>query len=112
MFITFTTFITTEKRTHIIYVYIIMPTYYKYGYKFVAPSNTEHKKYDVYDVKTDKKIASFGDRRYEHYHDKIGYYSHLNHNDVVRKKLYRIRHAKDIHNMDSAGGFSFKFLWS
>ena len=88
-----------------------MVVYYKYGYKFVAPSNREHSKYDVYDVKTDKKIASFGDRRYEHYKDKIGYYSHLDHNDVVRRKLYRIRHAKDLNNRDGAGYFSGKYLW-
>lgn len=89
-----------------------MTIYYKFGYKFVAPSKTEHKKYDVYDVKTDKKIASFGDVRYEQYHDKIGHYSHLNHHNEGRRRLYKMRHIKDIHNMNSAGGFSFKYLWS
>jgi hypothetical protein len=89
-----------------------MPTYYKHGFKFVAPSNVLNKKYDVYDVKTDKKIASFGDRRYEHYHDKIGYYSHLDHNNTARRKLYKMRHEKDRHVYQSAGWYADRFLWT
>ena len=88
-----------------------MPIYYKFGYKFVAPSKTEHKKYDVYDVKTDKKIASFGDNRYNQYHDKIGYYKHLDTHNEARRKLYRMRHAKDLNNRDGAGYYAAKFLW-
>ena len=88
-----------------------MPVYYKFGYKFVAPSNREHSKYDVYDVKTDKKIASFGDRRYNHFNDKIGYYSHLDTNDIARRKLYKLRHEKDRHVYQSAGWFADRFLW-
>jgi hypothetical protein len=65
-----------------------MPVYYKFGHKFVAPSKTENKKYDVYDIKTDKKIASFGDKRYNHYHDRISHYSYLDTHNEARKKLY------------------------
>tara|TARA_R110000868_G_scaffold175436_1_gene412475 strand:+ start:94 stop:360 length:267 start_codon:yes stop_codon:yes gene_type:complete len=88
-----------------------MPVYYKFGYKFVAPSNTEHKKYDVYDVKTDKKITSFGDRRYNHFNDKIGYYDHLNTNDIARRKLFKTRHEKNRHVYQSAAWFADRFLW-
>jgi hypothetical protein len=84
--------------------------YHKDGYKFVAPSNTENKKYDVYD-KDDKKLASFGDKRYQQYIDKIGHYKHLNHYDKQRRKNYRTRHAKDIDNYPHAGYFSARFLW-
>jgi hypothetical protein len=89
-----------------------MPVYYKFGYKFVAPSKTENKKYDVYDVKTDKKIASFGDKRYNHYHDRIGHYSYLDTHNEARKKLYKMRHEKDRHNYQSAGWFADRFLWT
>ena len=47
------------------------------NYLFVAPSNTKDKKYDVYDYKTGKKIASFGNINYQQYKDKISYYSDL-----------------------------------
>lgn len=42
-----------------------------------------------------KKIQSvkFGDRRYEHYFDRIGLWSELNHNDHKRRAAYRKRHA-------------------
>jgi hypothetical protein len=88
-----------------------MPIYYKFGYKFVAPSKTEHKKYDVYDVKTDKKIASFGHRDYNHFHDRIGAYSHKDTHDTARRRLYKMRHEKDRHNYQSAGWFADRFLW-
>jgi len=88
-----------------------MPIYYKFGYKFVAPSKTEHKKYDVYDKTTDKKIASFGDVRYNHYHDRIGAYKHLDTNNEARRRLYRLRHSGDIHNKDGGGYWAAKYLW-
>jgi len=90
-----------------------MPVYYKDGYKFVAPSKTKHKKYDVYDIQTDKKIASFGDNRFQQFHDSISsYYSHLNHGDNKRRILYKLRHKKDLANKHGAGYFSYKYLWS
>jgi len=85
--------------------------YYKDNYKFVAPSKTQFKKYDVYDIKTDKKIASFGDKRYGHYKDRIGHYSYLDTNNEARRRLYRLRHASDIHNKDGAGYWAAKYLW-
>jgi len=49
---------------------------------------------------------------YEQYHDKIGHYSSLNHNDPKRKARYIIRHRKDIHNKPHAGYFAYKYLWT
>lgn len=84
--------------------------YNKFGYKFVAPSKREHKKYDVYD-KDDKYLASFGDVRYQQYHDKIGHYKNLDHMDNQRRINYNTRHAKDLDNYPHAGYFSGRFLW-
>ncbi len=39
------------------------------------------------DKKSKKKIIAFGDKRYEQYKDNVlGLYSHLDHNDIKRKK--------------------------
>jgi hypothetical protein len=84
--------------------------YNKFGYKFVAPSKRENKKYDVYD-KDDKYLASFGHKNYQQFYDKIGAYAHLNHKDNQRRKNYRSRHAKDLDNYPHAGYFSGRFLW-
>lgn len=82
-------------------------------YEAKAPSKTENKKYDIF--KDDKKILSFGDRRYSHYTDKLGYYKHLDHNDKDRRKLYRIRHKEDkgvvLNSPKYPGFFSWHFLW-
>jgi hypothetical protein len=62
--------------------------------KFTIPSKG-YKKYKavIYDT-NGKKIKSvlFGDRRYEHYFDRIGMWSELNHNDRKRRAAYRKRH--------------------
>lgn len=36
----------------------------------------------------------FGDDRYEHYHDKTGFFDYLDHRDPERRKNYRARHSK------------------
>jgi len=83
--------------------------YYRNGYT-ITPSNRNHKKYDVY--KGDRYITSFGDVRYEHYYDKLGFYSNLDHLDSQRRRLYRTRHARDnIDNPNYAGYWSWKYLW-
>ena len=82
-----------------------MKTYYSY---IIKPSTRKNKKYDVF--KKDKYITSFGDTRYEHYFDKVGYYSHLDHNDKERRKQYYQRHNKDYPKY-SADWFSKKYLW-
>lgn len=56
----------------------------------------------------------FGDTKYFHYKDAISsYWSHLNHNDKERRRLYRLRHAGEglASRFPSAGWFSWNFLW-
>jgi len=54
-------------------------------------STNPHKKYDAF---IGTKRVSFGDRNYQQFHDKIGHWSHLDHNDPERRKKYRARHGK------------------
>jgi len=78
---------------------------------------TDHKiyKYWVY-VKSNndgiKKIG-FGNKRYQHYYDRIGYYSNLDHYDKERRKRYIDRHKKNENWKDknSAGYYSKNYLW-
>jgi len=76
----------------------------------VKVSSRKNKKYDVF--KDDKYITSFGDKRYQHYQDKIGYYKNLDHNDMKRRDNYRSRHKNDyINNPLYAGYWSYNYLW-
>ena len=74
-------------------------------------STRKNKKYDVY-VKMNGKMkkVSFGDSRYQQYHDKIGLYSHLDHFDKQRRKRYYDRHGKTAEKY-SPKYFSHKYLW-
>jgi hypothetical protein len=66
-----------------------------------------------------KKVVQFGDKRYQQYKDRIGLYTHLDHNNPVRRRRYRIRHGeiklKDgrraINVKYSPAWFSWHFLW-
>jgi len=59
-----------------------------------------------------RKIYFGGDpRHYEHYHDKMDYYKHLNHNDPKRRKNFKARHEKYRHVVGSAAWFSDQILW-
>ena len=71
-------------------------------------SKTKNKKYDAF--KDGKKLASFGDKRYLHYKDKIGMYSSLNHLDKDRRRRYYARHGRQATRY-SAKYFSHKYLW-
>lgn len=76
----------------------------------VKVSTRKNKKYDVY--KDDKYITSFGDKRYQHYKDLIGYYKDLDHNDKKRRELYRLRHRNDnIDDPNYAGFWAWNYLW-
>lgn len=78
-------------------------------------STRKNKKYDVYEILLSGRkdyITSFGDTRYEHYHDRIGKFSHLDHGDPKRRMNYRSRHSKD--NIDDpkyAGFWAYNYLW-
>ena len=89
----------------------------EYGLIGFEKSNRKNKKYNAilinYNTKQ-KKIIPFGDLRYQQYKDRtyLNLYSHLNHNDRDRRKLYILRHKKDIKNgFWSAGYFSMFYLW-
>jgi len=73
-----------------------------------------NKKYNalIYDTSGNliKKIP-FGDRRYQQFHDKIGLYKHLDHNDDMRRLNYQSRHKNDKLNEFSPGYFSWNYLW-
>ena len=73
----------------------------------VKPSTNKNKKIDVY--KNNKKIASVG---------AIGYNDYPNYiikNDKAyaheRRRLYRIRHSKNLKIKDSPGFYANKLLW-
>jgi len=83
---------------------------YIYKKYVIKPSKLKHKKYDVFDKQTNKKILSFGDKRYEQYKDKIGHYKHLDHLDKKRRDNYYKRH-KENYPYPSPDWFSKKFLW-
>ena len=53
----------------------------------------------------------FGDIRYQQYFDQLGYYSHLNHLDPQRRRLYKIRHNGEQRVPYTAGWFSWTYLW-
>ena len=80
-------------------------------------SQTKNKKYDalIQHKTTDKKfVIPFGDNRYSHYNDStgLGLYSELNHNDKVRRALYRARHSVFYDSkFYSPAYFSWKYLW-
>lgn len=79
----------------------------KDGYVF-RKSTRKDKKYDVF--KDGKRIASFGSRLHEHYNDRIGLWSHKNHNDKNRKRLYYARHGRQAEK-ETPKWFSHKYLW-
>lgn len=97
-----------------------MSFYPKNNFEFIGfvKSNTKFKKYDaiVKNKQNDKSYRiPFGDNRYQHYKDKtgIGLYSHLNHLDKKRQKLYVARHQHFIkNNYYSPGYFSMNYLWN
>ncbi len=83
-------------------------------------SKAKNKKYSVYVLKDGKKkLINFGDSNMEHYKDKGGIYSSLNHLDPKRRKVYLSR-AKGIKNKEgnltwkdknTANYWSINYLW-
>jgi len=77
------------------------------------PSSLKSKKYSVY-VKSEsgnKKLIHFGQKGYQHYHDKIGYYSSKNHEDKERRRRYRIRHKGEDKDKNKPGWWAWHKLW-
>lgn len=89
-------------------------SYPKKDYKLIdiIPSSRKNKKYKATIKHYTGETVSihFGDSRYQQYKDKIGHYSHLDHNDKERRKRFRARHK---YNKDeySPTYFSWTYLW-
>lgn len=84
--------------------------------RFEYPPPTSVKKYIavLLNPQTNREVrVSFGDRRYEQYHDRIGKYKHLDHQNKERRRLYRLRHAGEgeERNKYKAGWFAWHILW-
>jgi len=69
----------------------------------IKPSKIKNKKIDVF--KNNKKIASIGDVNYSDYYTYLAVDKKL---AEKRKKLYKIRHNKDL---GLAGFYANKLLW-
>ncbi len=54
-------------------------------------------------------FVDFGHPGYEHYRDKTGLWSHLDHGDPKRRKRFHARHGS--YPKWSAGWFATKVLW-
>jgi len=73
----------------------------------VKPSTNPKKKIDVF--KKDKKVASVGAIGYSDYPHYIESNGMVYANE--RRKLYRIRHNKDLNKIGSGGFFAARLLW-
>lgn len=78
----------------------------------IKPSKNKNKKIDVY--KNNKKVASIGDIKYNDFPT----YLLMENKGLVekgyanqRRKLYRIRHKKDLDNKNGNGYYSNQLLW-
>ena len=88
-------------------------------YKFLGfeKSKRKNKMYNgILERKIDKKIVRipFGSTEYQNYQDKTGLnlYPELIHGDEKRRRLYRLRHQKNIiSGYYSAGYLSIRYLW-
>ena len=76
-------------------------------------STRKNKKYAVYVKKNGKKtLIHFGDKRYQHFRDKIGKYTHLEHNDSNRRRSWLARHGvSDKTSKNTAVYWAAKVLW-
>ncbi len=72
---------------------------------YISPR--ENKKYMA--IVNDKKIH-FGDKRYQHYKDKLKHYAYLDHNDKARRQLYYMRHGLTAPK-GTAKWFAHNILW-
>lgn len=85
----------------------------KWVLKWFEQPTTGYKKYEavLQNELGEVKRVGFGDRRYEQYHDKIGKYSQLDHNDPKRRRAWDARHKPDQAPQYSPTWFAKHFLW-
>lgn len=72
----------------------------------IKPSTNKNKKIDVF--KNGDKIASIGAMGYKDYPTYLKEDKSL---AEKKRKLYKLRHKKDIHNKDGNGFYANKILW-
>lgn len=77
------------------------------GYSIFVSDKKDKKYY----AKVGNRKVYFGDTKYQHYQDKIGHYSHLDHGDSQRRKNFKSRHENNRHKIGSAAFFSDSLLW-
>ncbi len=79
----------------------------------VKESTRKDKKYMAKYKGSDGPFIHFGARGYEHFKDvtPLKLYSKLDHLDPERRRLFKLRHARNIKNVGSAAWLSDKFLW-
>jgi hypothetical protein len=92
-------------------LYEIKPYSYEQAKKLgvkIQSSNNKYKKIDIYDY-NNQYILSIGDTRYKDYPT----YIIKNGIDYAneRRRLYRIRHNKDLDKLGTAGYYASKILW-
>lgn len=88
----------------------------KYIHIGFEKSHLKSKKYNAILQNTDNdliKRVPFGSSAYEHYKDStgLGHWSHKDHLDRERRRLYRARHKGEEKKKFSSGYFSWKYLW-
>jgi hypothetical protein len=75
------------------------------------PSHLKSKKYKVWVLRDGKpKLIHFGSRAHQHFRDRLGHYTALDHNDERRRELYYKRFGPAT-DKNSAKWFSHKYLW-
>ena len=75
----------------------------------IKPSTHKNKKIDVYDQKN-KLVASIGDMKYKN----NNYPTYLLQDKKLaddKRRLYKIRHKKDLNVKDSPGYYANRILW-
>ena len=78
--------------------------------KFRPAPPSSNKKYEA--EYQDGTRVRFGDKRYEHYRDRIGLFSGLDHGDHQRRQNFRSRFKRFLNGPYKSGGFlSYWLLW-
>ena len=83
------------------------------GYPIWISDKPEKKYYALVTfVKSGKPLKIyFGDTSYQHYRDKLGYWSHLDHGYATRRASYKSRHGSTRHTRGTASWFADQILW-
>ena len=75
----------------------------------IKPSTATNKKIDVF--KDGVKVATIGDIRYKDFPTYLEENKENKELAEQRRRLYKIRHKKDLNNVNSNGWYADKILW-